>query len=332
MSIRTPLLLLALLGTACSDDSTSIDASVAPLDAAPVDAFAVVDSNLAPDALVTTTCETLQAGWNDNFVVDGLARGFYLDLPSDVATGGPFPVVFNWHGLGDTAANMRGLLASDVDHTGFHFILVTPEDSDFAIYGNVVDWEVFSVVGATNREARLFDEVLACLQSRWSVDADHVHSVGFSLGAIVTDMLGTVRGEDLASILTYSGGYLSDDANVATLGTVGAFVSWPDPAHTNGYAQVILHGGTADQYALGTYATIHFDTFAANDTTYLNGLAHDVVVCDHGGGHTVPTSTFGADQILEFFAAHPRGTTSSPYAAGLPTDYPDYCAFSAQGS
>ena len=88
---------------------------------------------------------------------------------------------------------------------------------------------------------------------------------------------------------------------------------------------MILFGGTQDTYTIGV--TINFYQFAANDTTYLNGLGHDVVLCDHGQGHTAPAPGYGGDQIIEFFSKHPRGTVDSPYKAGLPADYPAYCEF-----
>ncbi len=150
-------------------------------------------------------CDTLVAGNNDGFMVDGEARSFVLSLPSNVDTAGPWPVVFNWHGLGDTAQNMSYLLSSHVDNVDFPFIAVTPEDTNHTVFSVNLDWDVFQVT-AQNKEARLFDEVLACLHQRYGVDFNHVHSVGFSLGGIVTDMLGTIRGEQLASVVTFSGG------------------------------------------------------------------------------------------------------------------------------
>lgn len=259
-------------------------------------------------------------------MVDGVAREFILNLPDGVESGGPWPVVFNWHGLGDTATNMNGLISSIYNDAAFPFIGVTPEDSNFTVLGNSVDWDVFQVNATTNREARLFDEILACLEKRYTVDANHVHSMGFSLGSILTDMLGTIRGDRLASIATYSGGYFSDADNVATLGMLSSMVNWPAPTHTNAYGQVILFGGPTDTVSFGGIP-VKFDVFAANDTKYLNGLGHDLIVCNHAQGHSAPAPGFTGKQIVEFFKAHPKGTVASPYATGLPADYPAYCAF-----
>jgi hypothetical protein len=115
------------------------------------------------------------------------------------------------------------------------------------------------------------------------------------------------------------------------LGTMAAgFVNWPALTTSNKFVQVLLYGGTTDQCALGGYLTVHFDTFAQNDQTYLNGLGHDVILCNHDQGHTAPASGFGPAQIVEFLKDHPKGTASSPYASALPGDFPAYCAFHAK--
>jgi predicted esterase len=280
----------------------------------------------------TTTgpaCDFVGEGMNFSFVVDGEGRQFILRLPTSATYDGPFPVIFNWHGLGGTAAQMDQLVAPYVNDPTFPSIVVTPEDTDYTSLGADLDWDIFKVNAVTNREARLFDEILLCLQKRYRIDSLHIHSLGYSMGAILTDMLGTIRGQQLASIATFSGGYFSNSVNVASLGSLASMVSWPSPTHSNSYAQVILHGGTSDVFTFDPI-TVHFDAFAASDTAYLNRLHHDVILCNHGGGHTAPVVGFDAGQVLEFFKTHPKGTFNSPYQTGLPADYPTYCTFSSK--
>lgn len=281
-----------------------------------------------------TACGDLPEGAS-TFKVDTLSRTVIVNYPANVDKGGPWPVIFNWHGLGDSASNMANIAKGYVNNTDFPFILVTPEDTNFSVsamgYTVSTDWEVLDVDATANREGKLFDKMLACLKQKYSIDDNHIHSIGFSMGSIATDMLGTIRGAKLASTLTFSGAYFSDSANTATLGMFGSVVSWPAPNHSNGYAQVVLHGGTSDTYNLGGLLTVHFDTFATNDKGYLNGLGHDIVLCNHNNGHSAPQSDFQAPQIIEFFKAHPLGTVNSPWSSsGLPNDYPSYCTFSGK--
>ncbi|MFW5741393.1 MAG: hypothetical protein ACOC1F_13615, partial [Myxococcota bacterium] len=166
----------------------------------------------------------------------------------------------------------------------------------------------------------LYDEIMECLRSRHDIDEDHIHSVGFSSGGIVTDMLGVMRGEELASVATYSGTYFSNPANWV----LGA--DWPDWSSSNKYTQLLLHGGTEDKTDF-ILISVHFDQNTEKDVGYLNGLGHDAVICRHGEGHKLPDSGVLGPQLVEFFAAHPRGQPT-PYAVGLPAGFPAHCEFS----
>lgn len=265
-------------------------------------------------------CEALASGWNRDFMVDERAREFLLHLPTNVETGGPWPVIFNWHGLGDTATNMAGLLSGSVNNAVMPFILVTPEDLGFMPLTGL-DWAILSVT-TTNPDARLFDEILSCLDEKWGIDPNHIHSTGFSAGSIMTDVLGTVRADVLASTFTFSGAYFSNPANASY---IGGLVSWPAFETANKFAQVMIHGGEQDVFDAGMML-INFNTMGNNDVTWFNGQGHDLIHCDHGGGHTVPVGTYPMP-IVQFFADHPKGVSDSPYVDGLPASFPDYCTF-----
>ena len=257
--------------------------------------------------------------------VNGQMRTVFLDLPSGVEDGGPWPVVFNWHGLGDSAGNFRQLVAPYVDDPDFPFIGVTPEDTDFALMlpgiGTLpLDWEVF-MVDEANAEIALFDATLACLDAQYGVDADRVHTMGFSLGSILSDLIGSMRGEVIASIATYSGGYWNNPNS--DLGFVALAVSWPEHPHSTPYPQLFLHGGETDTFEV-SIAALSFSDFANADAAWFVENGHPTFLCDHGGGHTAPPAAMGPEQLLQFFADHPRGV-DSPYAGALPEAWPDYC-------
>lgn len=278
-----------------------------------------------PDLDVTPAGCGLVEGLN-RLTVDGRQREFYIDLPQGATAGTGYPVVFNWHGYGDTAANMRGLVQNLTDFDpAFKFIGVTPEDLNLQIPSGV-DWDNLNVQdGATNQEARLFDEVLRCIEGQWGVDENRVHTMGFSAGGIMSDLLGVIRGDRIASILTFSGGYFSTPENAQAL---SGFARWPAPVSTNRYAQLIAYGGTTDTFN-AFILTVDFPKMGRADTAVLNAAGHDLVVCEHGGGHTVPGELQGAP-IVRFFKAHPKGAPS-PWRGGLPGEagLPSYCRVSA---
>jgi len=278
-----------------------------------------VDAN-APDP----KCQKLAEGTVRDFDVDGTPRTFILNLPKGVDTGGPWPVIFNWHGYQDTASNMSGLLYYRVNGKAYPFIQVTPEDLD-AVPKEGLNWYMLTVTDPDkDKDVRLFDEVLKCLETRWNIDQDRIHSVGFSAGSIMTDLLGVVRGDKLASIATYSGAYFSDEANVTALGSMSSWVSWPPMTTKNTYTQLMVNGGPQDNYM----NVIKFNVSGANDTKWLSDMGHDVIHCQHTLGHTIPPEfNDGGFKLIEFFAAHPRNNGPSPWAKGIPKDYPAYCTF-----
>ena len=270
-------------------------------------------------------------GWHTGFQVGAESYDLYLHLPAGVSDDGSgnWAVVFNWHSLGTSAADFDPLISSIYDNPEMPFIGVTPNSNGHVIIAVDMTWDVITVDPDNNGDLALFDALLACFEARFGVDENHIHSMGFSLGGILTDLLGTTRGDVLASIATYSGGYFSNSDNVATLGLLAAMVDWPDPNHSNQYAQLMTNGGANDTFNL-VLATVHFDQFGENDVPYLNGLGHDVIHCvnpsatQHGDPNGLPVSM----DFVRFFQAHPKGTVNSPYAAGLPVSGYDLCTFS----
>jgi hypothetical protein len=254
------------------------------------------------------------------------ARSFILSLPTGVEDSHSWPVIFNWHGLGDTAQNMSGMISGYVNNADMPFIGVTPEDMGYTLpmVGMELDWDILNV-DANNKELAFFDAVLDCVDQKYGVDENHIHTMGFSLGSITSDMLGTMRGEILASIATYSGMYWNNPANVP--GMLNSAINWPAYTVENDYAQLFFHGGLEDYYSL-VVASLKFNEAAVSDSALLGTLGHDTIICDHGLGHTAPAPGMGPSQIIKFFADHPMGTVVSPYNdAGLPTGFSDSCVF-----
>lgn len=281
----------------------------------------------APAASLALACSPLHEGHNTGLMVDGVPRSFLLTLPPGAETRTRrWPVVFNWHGFMDSTENMVPLLENEARGATFPFIMVVPDDTNLLPTTMPIgfDWDIL-LVSTMNREARLFDQVLGCLDQQFGVDRERVYSVGFSAGSIVSDLLGVLRGDELAAIATYSGAYFSNPANPPTLGVLGLATRWPALTTRNRYPQLLVHGGEADQFSL-LLAVASFDVLGANDVRYLNEHGHDVIHCNHGGPHMIPGDLVGP-QLVQFFAAHPRGVRS-PWATARPTGLPAYCQFS----
>jgi len=326
---------------AATPDAAPADVAATPdaaPDAAEPDVALAPDVAAAPDAapdvpeppIMSSSCDLLAAGTVTDFMVDGAPRSFILTLPTGAtAPGGRWPVVFSWHGFGDNAPSFNAAFSRDVNNAAMPFVLVTPVSTMLTPLTDPpgLDWDQLRVAGP-NREARLFDAVLRCVDMRWGVDRDRVYTAGFSAGAILSDLLGVLRGDQLAAVVSFSGGYFSNPANPMTLGVARSFIAWPPLPVAHRYPQLLAYGGARDMVSLGV-AVARFDVFAANDVPYLRAAGHDVVECNHNMGHTVPAAMRA--MVIPFFAAHPRGRTPSPWAAALPMGMPSYCSFRAAG-
>ncbi len=307
-------------GSTVTDAGSTVTEDVPP---APADV-----PKLPEPPVVSGPCDGFVSGMVTDFQVDDLRRSFILTLPTGATgTGGRWPVVFNWHGLGDSAPNMNQLLAGEVNNADFPFILVTPVSTRLGPTTSPLglEWENLRAT-APNREARLFDAVVRCLDERYGVDRDRLYTVGFSAGAIMSDLLGVLRGSQLAAVASYSGGYFSNPENPATLGALRTYPQWPALPTAPRYSQLLMFGGESDTFNL-FIATARFNVFAANDLPYLTAAGHDVVYCDHGRGHTLPSAILGS-RVVQFFAAHRRGERS-PWSSAIPSGWPSYCAFHA---
>lgn len=260
-------------------------------------------------------CDTLVEGLNEGFMVDGIERFFYLSLPEDVENSWPWPVVFNWHGYGASAAGIHELIEDLVDTPGFPFIAVSPASTRML----TADWDLVNGLDPNNREVRLFEELLEELDVCFGVDWDHVHSMGFSFGGSVSKFLAIRKNDVIASIATYSGGYASNPANRFPY----AIANWPELESAEyKYVEMQVHGGLID------WMILPMGIYAENDLPYLNEKGHDVIECRHNFIHTVPEWFMPPLGLIEFFSDHPYGTEESSYSFGMPDYYPNACFYS----
>ena len=166
-----------------------------------------VDDETTDDVITPITCADLAEGLNEGLYIgeegSEIERSFYLRLPENVDSKDNWPVVFLFHGYGDTAPNFEKLLTGQVNNADMPFILVTPRArKDIYTFDNIppkgLDWDMI-VLNDGSAEADLFDGVLACLEEKYGTDEDHIHVAGFSAGAITSDSIGLFRPEVVAS-------------------------------------------------------------------------------------------------------------------------------------
>lgn len=295
------------------------------------------DTDEMSDDVPAILCEDFSEGMNKKFIAGSgetaLERDFIIRFPENVDSKKGWPVVFLFHGYGDTATNFENLLKSEVNNSTMPFILIIPEArADIFTFGvppKGLDWDMIALEDGS-AEVDLFDDVLKCIDQRWGVDDNHVHLAGFSAGSITSNSVALLRPEKIASVFTYSGAYFSnqeerDDLGVIMGMKVGDFFTWPDFAdeHTK-YTQVLVSGAEGKDTWSTSGFTIDFNHMANFDANYLTELGHNVILCNHNGSHTV--TGLSKKDVIKFFNEHPFGTEISPYKDALPTGW-DICEY-----
>jgi predicted esterase len=341
-----PILGLALAAgvPACGDDDSTTDTGREDGGGADADADAGADADADADAETGAdadadgdggggvTCRggayALGEGLNEGFEVASRARSFQLLLPDQVETeDGPWPVVVLWHGYGQPIEEVVDLVSSLVSGEEFPFIAVLPESVPFGLTTDPMgfEWDMLlydQPAGRGSEELTFYDELIACLDEAYGVDSERIHVMGFSAGGIMANMLAVGRAEEIASLVTYSGANFADETQELCMGPLCTI--WPAYDTTNKFTVLWAWGGESDIYTIAGLMTVNFNDHANKSIAWYNGNGHDVVACDHGGGHVLPTD-LGGPQFVEFFKDHPLGTHPTAYASDFPADYPGYC-------
>ena len=241
-----------------------------------------------PPAFSQGACPELRPGWNRSFGASG--RDFLLEVPG---SGGPYAVIFVWHGANGAAAPFDELLRSPAERDGY--LLVVPDGQ-----GRFpVEWDLHG-----DLDLGFFDDVLACLVQQFPVDRRRVHAAGYSAGGVMAARLAERRAGQLASLVSWSGG-IRDDRHRLVVG--------PLPRALPG---LLYHGGADDRPAwVGQPGTLEL-------AEALLAAGQRPVVCDHEQGHTIPDTDRTFLDMGAFFIAHPWGG-SDPAEAGV--SLPAYC-------
>jgi polyhydroxybutyrate depolymerase len=203
-SLRAALGVSALLIVACdSRNSGGADAGSAAstTDAGETNPHANPTPDSGTPAEPTAGCG--KAGVTTGFVgrqsitVDGATRTYELYVPEAYDGKKTYPVVFVFHGDGDTGAGIRDSFNLEQE-SGSGAIFVYPD-------GLNETWVITEAAGLT-ADVAFVDAIAADLGKSHCTDAKRVFAVGFSRGAYFTNMLACLSKSNLRAIVTHSGG------------------------------------------------------------------------------------------------------------------------------
>jgi len=222
-----------------------------------------------------------------------------------MGTQGGGPLILYWHATGSTATaevpiafNTAAVTAAGGMIVGFE--ATTRTGTPTSTTGNDV-WYQSDVAFA--------DQTVACAIQQVHVDPRHIHSAGYSAGALQTVYMWFARSGYVASVISFSGGDLTIDK-----------APFQDPAHAG--AAIVAHGAPG----VDTYGGADFAAASATWETEIKQAGVLAIDCNDGMAHVyIPRLSNLAPVSLSFFQAHPFGIQPEPYTT-LPSGFPTYCA------
>ncbi|MBV1860088.1 MAG: hypothetical protein KUG77_16870 [Nannocystaceae bacterium] len=218
----------------------------------------------------------------------------------DPEAGGGGPLVFYWHGTGSNPLEAEyGLGQAGIDDILERGGMVVAPVSD----PEAGQFPWFLVLGQEEDDIHLMDEIVGCAAAGPGIDPSRIHALGMSAGGLQTSQASVRRSSYIASVVTYSGGILNPEI-------VSDDPDRPFPA-------LIYHGGPQD------IVVVSFQQASERYRAHIESLGGYSVICDHGGGHTIPDARVYSWQFL---LDHPYDITPLPYEGTLPRWIPDYCA------
>lgn len=284
------------------------------------------------------TCPTLKEGVN-TIKSGGQDREVTLFVPPQPKNA---PLLFLWHGLGDSPANFSSAVKAATLAQSFGFLVVVPKGVSGPIFPPTVQpslinllkqyikqiFETWAFFGDPKADLALFDDVLSCADAQYDIDNKRVYTSGFSAGAMWSTYLTMHRAPYLAASLLFSGGVMEVDLDLATIpllnltGTLRA-ADIPYVTPQRKIPVMMTAGGPQDIVSMGGFIEFNFQvgTDALGKGLVQDG--HFVIQCNHTGAHTIPSDAFTPG--INFLLKHVYSDQPSPYKGNLPADMPSYC-------
>jgi hypothetical protein len=244
---------------------------------------------------VMGTCPKLVTG---PFVFMGVTSQIWVGNKSDTQKG---PIMLYWHGTGGTAATATAELDPTLvqEIMGQGGVIASIEGG---LKGDTLDWGVF-----TTGDYQSADQVVACAVQQLNIDTHRIYSSGASAGGLAAGEIAYGRSSYVAATIPNSGGQGGYPMNMVL----------NDPSHVP--AALTMHGARGVDMVV-----IDFGDSSLREDIDIAKKGGFAVDCNHGGGHVAAPPNLKA-AAWDFLKKHPFGFGVSPYAGGLPANYPTYC-------
>ncbi len=240
----------------------------------------------------TDHCFGMVNGVNTDFPSAGELRTFRLEVSEAYTGSTPLPVVFAWHDFDEASADL-------VD---FEFRLAAQEARVLLIAPDALERD--GRVGfdtknppVTNKDLVFFDDLLTCVGNTYSLDLEHVTTLGVGSGGLMSGYLLAHRADTISAAAVLSGGLTTPYAPTAV-----------PPA-------MIWWGGAADEADDQDY-----DRLSELLVSTFTGEQRGLVECEHDQGHIFEPTWWV--WIFDYLEDHPKGVR--PWQT-LPAAYAPFC-------
>jgi predicted esterase len=231
----------------------------------------------------------------------GLSTEIVAGEPTDT----PGPLLFTWHGTGGSGRQALLQLPQTVqrDIVARGGIVIAPSDNGQVRAGT--DVTIVLGVWYDGADLAFADQIVACAVQNHNIDPRQIFVTGCSAGGLMAGVMSLERSSYVAAAAPNSGGITAPLFSIEDRTRVPAVMT--------------MHGGAGDN------VIVNFGDTSRQLASVLGPLGSFIVDCNHNSGHCgAPASLH--EKAWEFLLAHPFGTQPSPFASGLPSDFPDFCA------
>jgi polyhydroxybutyrate depolymerase len=232
------------------------------------------------------------------WTVDGVAREAIIVPPAKPDASGKGPIIFVFHGHGDTMENMAN--AVRMERYWPEAVIVYPQGLPTNAAADPEGWGwVYNADKDGQRDVKFVDAMLATLGQKYPLDDQRVYATGFSNGAVFSYQLWSARPKVFAAFVVVAGRVnamaplKAPKPVMIVAGQRDRTVNFKDQLAAIETAREV-DGATAEGSACGEGCTLYPSTKKAPVITYI-----------HGGDHVYPAGT--PYLSVQFFKQHPFG-------------------------
>ncbi|HMI93700.1 MAG TPA: prolyl oligopeptidase family serine peptidase [Polyangiales bacterium] len=258
-----------------------------------------------PPATPSSGCNAADFPASGTFMIDvaGMPREYIVKIPADYDASKPYKLVFAWHGLGGTAAQVAG-----GSRGGYYGLESRAMGSTIFAAGQGL--QTSNSVGSgpgwpnTNGQDVAFVRALYdWLRSKYCIDEQRVFSTGMSYGGIMSNTLGCQMGDVFRAIAPMSG---SGPRGMCT-GQVAVWMSHGNTDTVVPFDSTVMGGFSGgvqsrDFWAKANHCETTTTVVGPERCVAYEGCdeGHPVHWCEFDGGHTIPS--YASEAIWSFFS------------------------------